>query len=173
MNINSNLFSNLLGDIFRRDDDDGFRCGGNDHDADDRGIDWIQPRQDPDRLQDDQERLGKDWNRCDRDYNRCQNDLERYNNDFADGNWGALAGDASRYGKDLQRYGHDVQRYDRDLGRYERDLNSEYGFRPQQDDDDDCPQTLQQLAERLSHPTPSDPDFFQDIANITSQLKLR
>ena len=108
-----------------RDGDDGYRCGGNDHDADDRGIDWIHPRQDPDRLQDDRERLGKDEHRLNRDYNRCENDFERIGDDLEDGNWKALGSDMSRYGQDLQRYGRDEQRYDRDLGRYERDLTSE------------------------------------------------
>jgi hypothetical protein len=108
-----------------RDGDDRYRCGGNDHDADDRGIDWIRPRQDPDRLEDDRERLGKDERRLNRDYDRCEDDLERIGDDLEDGNWKALTGDMNRYSQDLQHYGRDIQRYDRDLRRYERDLTSE------------------------------------------------
>jgi len=108
-----------------RDGDDGYRCGGNDHDADDRGIDWIHPRRDPDRLEDDRERLGKDVRRLDRDYDRCEDDVERIGDDLEDGNWKALGSDMNRFAQDAQHYGHDVQRYDRDLQRYERDLSSE------------------------------------------------
>ena len=134
--------------------DDGFRLGGNDHDADDRGIDFIHPRQDPDRLQDDRERLGKDERRLDRDSDRCQDDLDRINNDLENGNWNALSGDINRFGKDLQKYGHDLQRYDRDEQRYEQDLR---GNRPQNwmplvnpcnNDTDDNP--LQNIVDVLS-----------------------
>jgi hypothetical protein len=155
------------------DDDDGYRCGGNDHDADDRGIDWIHPRQDPDRLEDDRERLGKDERRLNRDRDRCEDDLERIGDDLEDGNWQALGGDLQRYGKDLQHCGRDMQRYDRDVQRYERDLKSEFPFHPDNEDDDDGPQTLQGLAKQLQSVFPTDPDFLQDSAEMMSRLKLR
>src|SRR6516225_5965976 len=155
------------------DGDDGYRCSGNDHDADDRGIDWIHPHQDPDRLEDDRERLGKDEHRLDRDRDRLEDDSERIADDLGDGNWQALGGDLQRYGKDLQHYGRDLQRYDRDVQRYERDLSSEFRFHPLNEDGDDRPQTLQGLVKSLQSVCPTDDDFLQDSAEMMSRLRLR
>lgn len=138
--------------------DDGFRLGGNDHDADDRGIDFIHPRQDPDRLQDDRERLGKDERRLNRDNDRCQDDLDRINDDLENGNWNALSGDINRFGKDLQHYGRDLQRYDRDEQRYEHDLR---GNRPQN------------WMPLLNNVCSGDDNSVQDTAEIQALAKLR
>ena len=99
------------------------------------------------RLEEDRERLGRDEHQLNRDYRRCEKDIDRLRDDMEDGNWQAVAGDLSRYGKDVQKYGKDLQHYERDEQKYERDLESEFRFRPL--DEDPLQSTIRMLSKDL------------------------